>query len=138
MSRFFFDAILVASGSACGGIARWLVGLGCAALLGTTFPWGTLLVNLSGSFILGWIGTLVANDFLPGKEEVRLLLMVGFCGGFTTFSTFKWEADKLFKADSSWLAILYITMSVFLGLVALRLGVSLAHVTQDLLSNKEL
>jgi CrcB protein len=127
MSRFLFQALLVAGGSAAGGLARWLVGMGAAHVLGTGFPWGTFLINLSGCLALGWLGTLLADRLLPASEEVRLLLAVGFCGAYTTFSTFEYEADSLFKKGDGTLATLYIGLSVVLGLLAVRLGVILAR-----------
>jgi CrcB protein len=127
MTRFFYHAFLVAAGSAAGGLTRWLVGMGAAALFGTSFPWGTLIINLSGCVFLGWLGTLLADRLLPGADEVRLLLAVGFCGAYTTFSTFEYEADKLFKDGDGTLGLLYLGASVFLGLLAIRLGVFLAR-----------
>jgi CrcB protein len=127
MTQFLYHAFLVAAGSAVGGLARWLIGMAAAALFGTSFPWGTLIINLSGCLFLGWLGTLLADRVLPGADEVRLILAVGFCGAYTTFSTFEQEADQLFKDSDGTLGLLYLGASVFLGLMAIRLGVYLAR-----------
>lgn len=125
--RFLYQAFLVAGGGAVGSLSRWLIGMASAALFGSTFPWGTLIINLSGCLFLGWIGTLVADKLLPGSDDLRLLLAVGFCGAFTTFSTFEFEVNKLLKDGDDSLAILYLAASVVLGLYAVKLGVFLAR-----------
>ncbi|MFO0807442.1 MAG: CrcB family protein [Gemmataceae bacterium] len=125
--RSIVQIVLVAVGSAVGGTTRWWV----ATLfhrLGSTFPWGTLFINVSGSFILGWFMTVLSHRLGTVSitwlhaEDLRLLVAVGFCGGYTTFSTFEYEAFLLGR--TSWLpAATYIALSVFAGLLALRLGV---------------
>ena len=76
----------VALGSAIGGVARYWVGVVVARLAGETFPWGTLLINIVGSFVIAYFGTLTASEGLrPASIEARLFVMVGLCGGFTTF-----------------------------------------------------
>lgn len=127
MLRLLYHAALVAMGSALGGLSRWLIGSIAVSLLGPAFPWGTLVINLSGCLFLGWLGTLLADRLLPGSDELRLLLAVGFCGAFTTFSTFEFEANKLFKDGDGTLGLLYLGGSVFFGLLAVRLGVFLAR-----------
>ncbi len=117
----------VALGSALGGVARfWMSGL-VAERIGEVFPWGTLTVNVLGSFIIGLFGTLTAADgrlFVP--PEVRVLVMVGFCGGFTTFSSFSLQTLALAR-DGEWLwAGANIVLSVLVCLVAVWLGHSLA------------
>ncbi len=126
--RPFAQIALVALGSAVGGLTRWGASLAFARLAGTAFPWGTLFVNVSGSFLLGWFMTVLSHRLGHAAvtwlkaEDMRLLVAVGFCGGFTTFSTFEYETFLLGRG--SWLpAAVYIALSVFAGLAAMRFGV---------------
>lgn len=99
MAAYFWIAV----GSAIGGIARfWCSGV-VARMFGETFPWGTLLVNVSGSFIIGFVATLTAPDgrIFIGSTP-RLAVMAGFCGGFTTFSSFSIQTLNLLN-DGEWL-----------------------------------
>ena len=110
-------------GSALGGMARyWCSGL-MARLIGETFPWGTLLVNVLGSLIIGFVATATAPDgrFLVGTME-RQFVMLGLLGGYTTFSSFSLQTLSLLN-DGEWLyAGLNIGASVILCLVAVWLG----------------
>lgn len=123
---------LVAFGSALGGVLRWIVSMVAARWLGTEFPFGTLIINLVGSFILGWFLQFISE--LPpdyaiawfGREELRLAIAVGFIGAFTTFSTFEWESHALLCEGSGWASITYLIGSVVLGLLAIQLGVMLS------------
>jgi CrcB protein len=127
------QVLLVAFGSALGGLTRWGVALAAGRLLGTAFPVGTLIINLTGSLFLGWFMTVV-TDRLPnaaGKwwvrpDDLRLMVAVGFTGAYTTFSTFEYESDKLLRDGDNLAAAAYIAGSVFLGLLAVRLGARLA------------
>jgi fluoride exporter len=102
-------------------VARWV-----AALVDTRFPLGTFVINVSGSFVLGVLGTVVAQKMFPSSEAARLALGVGFLGAFTTFSTFEYETHALFE-DGSWLmATANIVASVLVGLLAVRAGIVLA------------
>jgi fluoride exporter len=115
---------MVAAGSAVGGVARWLAGRAAAHLFGTHWPFGTFLINVTGCLFLGWFAG--ATGLGRFAEHHRLLLAVGFAGGYTTFSTFGIEADLLLR-DRRWVAAaLYVFLSVFLGLLAFRLGERLA------------
>lgn len=110
---------LVALGSAAGGMARYA----CSGLgvwwFGETFPWGTLFVNVSGSLVIGALAATIPEDgrllFVP---DSRALLMVGLCGGFTTFSSFSMEVVNLMRNGSWAPAIGYIFGSVILCLSA--------------------
>jgi fluoride exporter len=123
---------LVALGSALGGLARWGVGLAAGRWLGTAFPWGTFFINLTGCLLLGWFSTWLGDRLLQGggwldADGLRLMVAVGFTGAYTTFSTFEFEANGLLKEGDGFLGMTYVFASVFLGLVAVRLGVLLAR-----------
>jgi fluoride exporter len=130
--RLFIQILLVSIGSALGGLTRWAITAGTARLLGTAFPWATLLINLSGSLFLGWFATIV-SDRLPDArgwlrpEDLRLLVAVGFTGAYTTFSTFEYESHNLLKDGDGLAAASYMAASVFIGLLAVRIGVRLAR-----------
>jgi CrcB protein len=118
--------LYVALGSAIGGVSRYLLGGLIQRLLDTTFPAGTLLVNISGSFLLGAI-LRYAIDTPTLSPEVRALLTIGFCGGYTTFSTFSYETVALLE-DGEWTrAGLYVGASVLLSLVGTFLGFAVAR-----------
>lgn len=125
MHTYFWIAI----GSALGGVARyWCSGLAAHAF-GETFPWGTLIVNVAGSFIIGFVATISGPDgrlLIPTVE--RQFVMIGLCGGFTTFSSFSLQTLNL-VSDGEWLyAGANILASVALCLLAVWLGhVSAAH-----------
>lgn len=113
----------VALGSAAGGMARYWCSGFVAMRFGETFPWGTMTVNILGSFIIGFFGTLTAPDgrFLV-PAGARALVMIGFCGGFTTFSSFSLQTLNLAR-EGEWLwAGGNIVLSVILCLVAVWLG----------------
>ncbi len=113
----------IAVGSALGGVARyWLSGF-VADRIGQTFPWGTLIVNVTGSFVIGFFGTLTGPDgrLLVGSTA-RQFVMIGICGGYTTFSSFSLQTLTLAQ-DGEWLwAGGNIVLSVVLCLLAVWLG----------------
>ena len=118
--------LYVALGSAIGGVSRYLLGGLVQRMLDTTFPTGTLLVNVSGSFLLGAI-IRYALETPSLTPEVRAFLTIGFCGGYTTFSTFSYETMALLE-DGEWArAGVYITASVILSLMGTFLGLALAR-----------
>jgi CrcB protein len=118
--------LYVALGSAIGGVSRYLLGGLVQRMLDTTFPAGTLLVNVTGSFLLGAI-IRYALETPSLTPEVRACLTIGFCGGYTTFSTFSYETMALLE-DGEWArAGGYITASVILSLIATFLGFALAR-----------
>jgi CrcB protein len=131
--RLLIQIGLVAFGSALGGLARWGVGAGAARLLGSAFPWGTFIINISGSLFLGWFSTVLSDRWLAGPgswlraDDLRLMVAVGFTGAYTTFSTFEYESDKLFRDGEGLLAMTYLFGSVFLGLLSVRCGILLGR-----------
>jgi fluoride exporter len=113
----------VALGSALGGLARALCSYLLLQALGPGFPWGTLLVNVVGSALIGLYATLAAPDgrLFPSPAQ-RQFVMAGFCGGFTTFSVFSLETLLLIEAGRMAVAGLYVACSVVLWLVGVWLG----------------
>jgi len=117
----------IAAGSALGGSARYFCSGLTARLIGETFPFGTLLVNVVGSFIIGFVATLTGPDgrvFV--SSALRQAVLTGFCGGYTTFSSFSLQTLNLVQ-DGEWLhAGANITGSVILCLAAVWAGHMLA------------
>jgi CrcB protein len=124
---------LVSVGGALGSVLRWGVGSAFGRLVGTDFPWGTFFINVSGSLFLGWFSTAMTERFMNGgigwlrTDDLRLLVAVGFTGGYTTFSTFEYESVGLLRDGDGLQGLTYIFGSVFLGLVSVRLGMALAR-----------
>ena len=112
--------VAVTLGSALGGLARYLM---TTAIPSETFPWGTLMVNILGSFIIGFFATLTAVEGrLPASAATRVFVMAGLCGGFTTFSAFSLQTLDLVR-DDQWIAAGgNVAGSVALCLVAVWLG----------------
>jgi CrcB protein len=117
----------VAIGSALGGVARHWCSIVAAQLFGLTFPWGTLLVNVLGSFIIGIFFTLTGLDGrFEASADAKLFVMVGLCGGYTTFSAFSLQTLGLMQDEKWLLAAGNIVASVVLCLIAVWLGHLLA------------
>lgn len=108
-------------GGAAGTVARYLLAGVTYKLMGTSFPYGTLIVNVSGCFILGILAALADKKFILGPDA-RLLLMIGFCGAFTTFSTLIFETDSLVRNGQAIRAFINIFASVILGFILFRVG----------------
>jgi CrcB protein len=108
-----------------GAMARLAVSSLCGRLLGTAFPVGTLVINLSGSLFLGWFLTMIGQRYIV-SDTLRMAVAVGFVGAYTTFSTFAYETNSLLEDGSVVKATVNVVGSVVLGLVAVRLGIWLA------------
>ena len=119
-------ALLVAGGGAVGSVARYMVGLYTAEQFGAAFPWGTLAVNVVGSFLIGVLATL-ADDFGVIGPQTRLLLVVGVLGGFTTFSSFALDTLRLIEASELLRTGLYFCASLAVSIVAATGGIALAR-----------
>lgn len=113
--------LLVGIGSCVGGVSRFLVSRWVQGMIGYAFPLGTFLVNLLGCFFIGLIYALFEKGNLI-NPDLRMLLTVGFCGGFTTFSTFINENFQLFKEENFFYLLFYLGVSVLGGFLALYLG----------------
>jgi CrcB protein len=110
-----------------GSIARHFVSRVCIEHLGARFPWGTFVVNISGSFVLGLLMSLIVGRAIPDSDHVRYAICIGFIGAYTTFSTFEFESHALLH-DGQWLhGMANIVGSLVAGLLAVRLGISLAR-----------
>lgn len=118
--------LMVGIGGFLGAIARYLVDGWISRRMGALFPYGTFVINISGSFILGLFTTTITERFIV-HPHWRLLVAIGFVGAYTTFSTFEYETHKLLEEGSFGLALLNILLSVAIGLVAVRLGILLAR-----------
>ncbi|WP_300537567.1 fluoride efflux transporter CrcB [Sphingosinicella sp.] len=114
---------LVGAGGAVGAMLRHGVGLASLRLMGPSFPWGTLIVNVVGGLLMGLlVGLLAARG---GSEPLRLLLGVGVLGGFTTFSAFSLDVVAMMERDAALTAIGYVTASVVVSVAALFIGKAL-------------
>lgn len=115
------NILYVSIGSVLGGISRYLVSYFTAIYYIGKFPIATFLVNLIGSFIIGILFGIIDKNHVFA-EEIRLILVIGFCGGFTTFSSFSLETFNLIKNNDFVIAFLYIGLSVVLGLSLTFIG----------------
>ena len=115
-------AFLLALGGALGTLARYALSL-AALPISQSLPWGTILINVVGSFLIGGFGTLtLAHDRFPLSEDARLFVMVGVCGGFTTFSSFSLQTLDLLRSGASGRALVNVGLSVMLCVAAVALG----------------
>jgi len=113
--------VAVALGSAAGGMARYAIGAAVQSRAGTTFPVGTLIINITGSLLLGFL-LRYALDSASVSVEMRAFLTTGLCGGYTTFSTFTWECMELIEDGSYGRAAVYVALSVTIGIIGIFAG----------------
>jgi CrcB protein len=117
--------IMVLAGGAAGSLARYLIGAAIMTRTSGRFPFGTVFVNITGSFLIGLAMALLTERLRP-HPNWRLLLVVGFLGGYTTFSSLEWETMSLVKDGARWLGLLNAVGSVVFGYAAVWLGATLA------------
>ena len=117
--------LIVGLGGAAGSMLRYAVHRFFQAQSAATFPTGTLLVNIGGCFLIGILWGMATRSLL-WNEEMKLLLMTGFCGGFTTFSAFTLDGIGLLKENKTTLFFVYLTASVVGGLLATFIGIRIA------------
>lgn len=118
----FTSCLAVAFGGALGSLARYMLSVAAQPISGS-LPWGTIIINILGSFIIGLFGTLtLAQGRYPVSENVRLLVMVGICGGFTTFSSFSLQTLDLMRTGAMGRAAVNVIASVVLCVSAVALG----------------
>jgi fluoride exporter len=120
--RYFL--ILIGGGT--GALARYAAGSAIMARFGGRFPLGTLVINVTGSFAIGFLMTVLTERFQLDPAW-RLLLVVGFLGGYTTFSSFEWETFTALRDGELWSGLLNVVSSVVLGYAAVWLGSLLAR-----------
>ena len=118
--------LYIAVGGALGSLTRYWVGTTITNRMGTRFPYGTLIVNITACVIIGFILTLLGRrpEFSPA---LRFLIPIGFIGAYSTFSTFEWETFVNLQAGAFFVAGLYLALSCVLGLAAVWCGVMLAR-----------
>jgi CrcB protein len=115
--------LYVAVGGALGSMARFWLGNAMAVAVGSEFPWGTLLINVLGSFVISFFGFLVGTvPRFAVPYDMRIFVTVGLCGGFTTFSSFSLQTVELLRTGQPGRAGLYVAASVILCLGACALG----------------
>jgi CrcB protein len=120
--------LLIFLGAGVGGVMRHGVNVACARAFGAGFPWGTLTVNVVGSFLMGALAAYFALRAGEGwNQHLRLLLTTGVLGGFTTFSAFSLDAVLLWERGAAGLAIAYVTGSVLASIAALVLGLAVVR-----------
>jgi CrcB protein len=123
--------LLVAFGGAIGTIARYLISV-AGMSYSRELPWATIVINVTGSFIIGFFGTLtLSTGRFPVSENMRLFVMVGLCGGYTTFSAFSLQTLDLLRTGATVRALANIGLSVVLCIAAVAMG----HAVASLLNN---
>lgn len=118
--------LAVSLGAIAGALCRYYLTLGCNQWFGTTFPYSTLLINLSGAFLMGFFTTLVIER-IEVSPDLRVLVAVGFLGSYTTFSTYELDAEKLLASGHWEITALYWVCTATLGVLCLELGIFLAR-----------
>ena len=118
--------LLVVIGGGTGALARYVAASAIMTRFGGRFPLGTLVINVTGSFLIGFLMTML-TERLQLDPRWRLLLVVGFLGGYTTFSSFEWETYTTVREGGLWTGMLNVVSSVMLGYVAVSLGSMLAR-----------
>lgn len=127
----FTKYLAVAAGSALGGVLRYFLGGSVLSRIATPFPFATFVINITGSFILGFFLTLVAER-VNLSPHLRLAIAVGFVGAYTTFSTFEYETARLIEEHGWTLALLNLSLSVVVGFVAVMGGIFAARKVEGL------
>ena len=112
--------LLVLVGGGAGSLVRFIAGSAIMTRFGGRFPLGTLVINVTGSFLIGLLMTLLTERLLD--PNWRFLLVVGFLGGYTTFSSFEWETFAAVRDGGLWIGMLNVGLSVMLGYLAVWLG----------------
>jgi fluoride exporter len=119
--------LLILLGGGAGSLSRYLIGTAIVTRYGTRFPIvGTMTINVTGSFLIGLLMTLITERF-GVNSNLRPLLVIGFLGGYTTFSSFEWETYSAIRNGGFWVGIFNIVGSVVLGYTAVWLGAMLAR-----------
>ena len=115
---------MVVLGGGMGSLVRYILGGEIAARIGGRFPVGTLVINVTGSFFIGLLMTLLTERLQP-HPNWRLLLVVGFLGGYTTFSTFEYETFRAIQDGGKWIGLFNVVGSVVFGYIAVWIGAAI-------------
>ncbi|MCO6186169.1 fluoride efflux transporter CrcB [Rhizobium sp. L1K21] len=118
--------LLAALGGAVGSSFRYLVGVWALRFFGPGYPWGTFIVNVVGSFLIGVLAEFIALK-MNASSELRVLIVTGFLGGFTTFSAFSLETMTLFERGALGLSAIYVLSSLVLSIAAVFAGLALVR-----------
>jgi CrcB protein len=118
--------LAVLTGAGLGGLTRYVMGTWIMAKYGGRFPLGTFLINVSGSFLIGVLMTLLTERFQP-HANWRLFLVVGVLGGYTTFSSFEYETFQAVRDGARLMGLIYVMSSVVLGYFGVWLGTIIAR-----------
>ena len=113
--------LVVLAGAGFGGLARYVAGTWIMAKYGGRFPLGTFVINITGAFLIGVLMTVLTQRFHP-HPNWRLFMVVGFLGGYTTFSSFEYETYQAIRDSERWLGLIYVAGSVVLGYLGVWLG----------------
>jgi CrcB protein len=122
----WYKILLVGTGGLLGSVARYVTVRSISERIQAIFPYGTLTVNIIGSLILGIVYGLALRK-TDMSDNVKLFLGVGFCGGYTTFSSLAWESVSLFNQKMPGISLLYIGISLVTGILALLAGIWLSR-----------
>lgn len=117
---------LIGLAGAMGALVRYVLGRFVAERTGSPFPLGTLLINVSGAFLIGMAFVTASRHLM--SSSVQAVLATGFLGGYTTFSTMSWEGVQLIRGGSPWTSVLYLGGTIALGLLAVVLGFAVGSV----------
>jgi CrcB protein len=119
--------LLILLGGGVGSLTRYLVGAVLVTRFGARFPiLGTMAINVTGSFLIGLLMTLITERF-GANSNLRPLLVIGFLGGYTTFSSFEWETYAAIRDGGFWIGIFNVVGSVAFGYIAVWFGALLAR-----------
>ena len=121
------NVVLVALGGACGSVLRYGAGLAAARWLGVGFPYGTLFVNVTGSFAMGLLIECLTRRYGGADAQLRLLLATGVLGGYTTFSSFSLDVATLVERGALITAFVYLAVTILAGIAALFAGLALSR-----------
>jgi CrcB protein len=114
----------VLAGAGFGGLSRYIMGTWIMTKYGGRFPLGTFVINVSGSFLIGVLMTLLTERLQP-HPNWRLFLVVGMLGGYTTFSSFEYEAYRLSRDGARWMGLIYVLASVVIGYIGVWIGAAI-------------
>ncbi|GAB4202540.1 MAG: fluoride efflux transporter CrcB [Coleofasciculaceae cyanobacterium] len=126
----------IALGAIAGALSRYYLGLVIAQYLGSEMPYGTLIINVTGCFFMGFLTVLSSGQVVSIHPDIRLLLLTGFLGSYTTFSSYELDSAKLLQHRRLEPGLLYWMGSTVLGFISLQLGIVLAEWSLNKLERK--